>query len=1117
MKCFVKALRAAVLFACCLTTSIISAQTNTWIGSETGNWDDPTNWSLGVVPPGPEGAGQNVHIDANTQQDSTIQIGSGSIFGTGSLRIDENDALQIGNNASLSAGPIQNSGTIQIMGGDPTNTNRGLQTNSLLRNLPTGQIALQEAYLGVLTPSSLGQLWNQGTISGSGRIAIPTIWNDHLIEANAGQLIIEPDAFNFSQHANVTNTGTLRARNGGGLTLLGSGSFGVLQNQPLGLPGTIEAQGDSKVVIQNNAITGGRVITSTTGGVEEGEILLQGSASLVGVELDAQARIFGTLYDSTFTNRRTLSVDESLLLFAENTIAGGGIVELGRNSSNTSVVAGNFNSFNQPLPKLTNLDNTIRVASIDDNFTSAEIGRDLLVENHGVIEAQGNLAALQINTEGPNDLPSGNAAWKNRGTIRAIGGGSINLRGRLDHSLDNTGGVIEIDAQSSFNGGFDSKIIGGTLRGSEALGSAPMFNFAGEVVLEDLRLEGIVRWDNHLRLTGAIENTGSLSSQDEISLQGTEVTLTGGGQVSTRRFHRDTSQNSSSRLTNVDNTLQIEGDMTFGQVELANRGVIEASNPSTGNRLQLFSNSPNPSLTNSGTIRAIAGAFLELDDRLLVRNYEFDSQGNYIPGMIQAGADSEVSLQGVIGGVVQAAAGGRIRFQRWAPLNIPEEPVELHLLGHIEAESPSIFGTIRNDGQFQVTGTVHEIRSNEILPGTIRLLGNGAMVLDNGLLRLPTGAALINGPQHTITGDGRVEIDRQLFVNEGRFEAREGETVTLAFSGAEFLFQQQGELISSGSGLLTLTGHTQPAFHLANDGLIESRDQSTVEILVGNQFTNRGTMRVNEEAFLSFVGDLPRNDNALINAEGAELHIAGRLVANNAHVVNKQGGLLQGGGNLDFQGDLQSEMLAFTNHGTLAVGELVGQFDVLGNFQQSSTGTFKIDLGGTNFDDDYDTLSTFSAELGGLLDISLVDLGNGIFEPQLGDSFRILQTIGNGNIVTGRFDSYQLPQLEAGLVWNIAYLAEAVELNIVNQPQTDLDQDSDIDGKDFLSLQRTDPVLISQWQTEYGTKVIITTTVPLAAVPEPASLLLLLTTGCLFVFVRIPRQKATNENPRQSP
>ena len=61
--------------------------------------------------------------------------------------------------------------------------------------------------------------------------------------------------------------------------------------------------------------------------------------------------------------------------------------------------------------------------------------------------------------------------------------------------------------------------------------------------------------------------------------------------------------------------------------------------------------------------------------------------------------------------------------------------------------------------------------------------------------------------------------------------------------------------------------------------------------------------------------------------------------------------------------------------------------------------------------------------------------------------------------------------------------------NPVATSPVDLDGDGDVDGQDFLLIQRTDPSLIPQWQLEFGSGGDSLSAV--AAVPEPNSLTLL--------------------------
>lgn len=69
-----------------------------------------------------------------------------------------------------------------------------------------------------------------------------------------------------------------------------------------------------------------------------------------------------------------------------------------------------------------------------------------------------------------------------------------------------------------------------------------------------------------------------------------------------------------------------------------------------------------------------------------------------------------------------------------------------------------------------------------------------------------------------------------------------------------------------------------------------------------------------------------------------------------------------------------------------------------------------------------------------------------------------------------RFNEFEGNRFHAAgdLNWNILYGTNNVVLEIAAGSSTDTEPDGDVDGADFLALQRDNPALIPSWQTEYG-------------------------------------------------
>jgi hypothetical protein len=125
--------------------------------------------------------------------------------------------------------------------------------------------------------------------------------------------------------------------------------------------------------------------------------------------------------------------------------------------------------------------------------------------------------------------------------------------------------------------------------------------------------------------------------------------------------------------------------------------------------------------------------------------------------------------------------------------------------------------------------------------------------------------------------------------------------------------------------------------------------------------------------------------------------------------------------------------------------------------------------------------------------------------PVLGNTFNII----TGGSVTGDFDYYDVSGMPPGLAFHIAYLANAVQLQVVNKPifSADFDDDGDVDLTD-LKIWRNNFDLnqlgdangdnISNgadfllWQRQLGSKP--TAVAAAGAVPEPA-------TGLMAVLV----------------
>jgi cyclophilin family peptidyl-prolyl cis-trans isomerase len=131
------------------------------------------------------------------------------------------------------------------------------------------------------------------------------------------------------------------------------------------------------------------------------------------------------------------------------------------------------------------------------------------------------------------------------------------------------------------------------------------------------------------------------------------------------------------------------------------------------------------------------------------------------------------------------------------------------------------------------------------------------------------------------------------------------------------------------------------------------------------------------------------------------------------------------------------------NFGTLAPGLQLGSAQVQ-SFRQDSGASLEIQLRGTTADTQHDRLVvTDGALLGGDLDVSLISG----FVPAVNNTFTIL----TANLIVDTFDSIHLPQLNAGLVWNVTQTATAFTLTVATG---DYNRDGVVDAGDYVMWRK---------------------------------------------------------------
>ncbi|TWU30178.1 hypothetical protein [Bythopirellula polymerisocia] len=1069
------ALVSAFVAVTLLSSSSLAVEAE-WIGSPTGNWSDPANWSAGVVP---NTNTTDTLIDADSQQDSVVALDQNATIRN--LIVNAGDALNLDSSRVLTANSVTVVGELNLA------TTSQLRVSQTVLIEPTATLTLADvgAQISRLGSAPFVQIWNQGRFEGAGGFLANEFryaWiNDGSVAANVPGKDLQIKLLGTNSRGVHFNQGELLAENGGTLRVTGSGNpfFTPLENNN----GVVEARGDSTVRIGTIRLVGGRVFTSSVGGTNEGLVSMS-STILENVTIEGNIELGSVTFSDRVTNNTHVhSGGGGYFVEGYATISGNGSLDL--NGGAFNIPGTNFGGIFVGTPGFVNdVNHTIRGPG---KINLPGISTRLAFDNRGLLEtAEGT---LQINLLTTNSSAVTGSSI-NSGQMRAHSGGTIEILGaNLKDTLMNSSGSLLGQVEA----GVDSTVELGnmTLRGGILRSVAPTMGGLGQpgkvitsgtlsATLEDVRLEGKIGdtpTNSNWYLASAIENTGILTGRITITkptiLKGAgEIKLDPSGWIGGLQ----TSSGFYDPLINEDNLINGEGSL--GNLAFVNRGIVQAD---VANRTLEISENAAPSsfppqpVYNSGEMKAVNGGKLSLGAEIV--NYEGSNLGT-----IHAGDGSEVTIAQVNGGILSTAGSGRIVL---TPDSFTTQFLNsVHNQGLIQISTPFLVrGWVVNDGTIvQSVGTAY------FGEPFLELTGNGVWQTGSTSPSIQIGQSpasfattvFTNSASHTIQGGGRINVGPgSRFINRGILIANGNSTLTLSISQGAVM-QQLGSLIVENA--------------------------QTIEVQVNDdRFVNQGIMDV------AGTFRLKRMDLDAIefrNTAGAELHLNSIFEVSqqwsnsgSINIWNQAGALIEGHGNMNLYRPNTTQVTLFRNSGTLRPRgdeNQTGKLTIAGNFQQDSTGVLEIELGGALDSNDFSALQVTNGQavLGGSLDIALV---NG-FDPMVGDSFELFTNVG-GNVL-GSFDILHVPALP-GRWWSLDYLTDKVLLNVnaitadfnldgyvdgrdLSEWQTayqagtsaaDADADGDSDGRDFLA-----------WQQQFGSGIPPTNAL---AVPEPGSGLLL--------------------------
>ena len=721
--------------------------------------------------------------------------------------------------------------------------------------------------------------------------------------------------------------------------------------------------GATAPAVANTDVSLATLTVNVDGVVEVGtsrnfEITMLNNAGTVTTGNNSDFGISGTVDNSGSIDIVSTGNQTDLELNSNVTLTGGGAVTLrGSNAGITDVT-----SFSNAT------------LTIDDQTIQGEgnIGRGvttLVNQATGLIDANVDGGTLLIDADG--------GGLTNSGTLRASGGGTLELRDAGAGDFANTGGTIEALDDSEVLLTNNARIVGGILD-TDGTGQFRV-GVSQNAFLENLTLSGSLVADNNsdTGISGTINNTGSIEivstgNQTDLELNSTNVTLTGGGIVTLSGSNAGINDDlaATQTLTIGDQTIQGVGNIGRNASSFVNEaeGLIDAN--VDGGTLIIDAGS----FTNSGTLRASNGGILELRD---AGSADFDNAD----GTIEALNDSEVLLTNnarILGGVLSTTGTGQFR------VGVSQNAFleNLTLNGSLVADNNSdihVAGTINNTGAIEIvsTGSSTDLETSSAAVtlnggGTVTLSGNNAGIADGTSF----GSDTITIADQTIQGVGNVGRNSINFVNQadGLIDANVEDGTLVVDAGNSFT--NTGTLSASGGGILELrdTDFANTA------GIIEALNGSEVLLtnnadIVGGTLSTDGTgqfrVAVSQNAFLEDLtlnGSLVADNNSDTGISGTINNTGSIQIVSTGNQTDLEvaagGATLTGGGTVTLSGGNAGINDVINGTQTLTIGDqtiqgvgnigrnttnIINNGTILAN---NATAQLTVDVAGADFDND---------------------------------------------------------------------------------------------------------------------------------------------------------------------
>lgn len=350
------------------------------------------------------------------------------------------------------------------------------------------------------------------------------------------------------------------------------------------------------------------------------------------------------------------------------------------------------------------------------------------------------------------------------------------------------------------------------------------------------------------------------------------------------------------------------------------------------------------------------------------------------------------------------------------------------------------FGTMQFDGPTTLSGGNFNTFANNYTDGTVAFNGpttwNGSVAI-NGSAR-QQGNATVSGLGATINAN---RFDMDGLSGNTTWNINSGLTVNAEMTGTTSSNRFEGTMNIQGGALPRLNLNLADPnaswvmageMNLSGTGpSYSTRVTGSRMVVEGDVNVTGGLVRINSDTIFSdsgFAGPAEVN----IGPNNAALRMHGTTVVETDVIFNGQGTLVNAqSGNMLLESGLTLAAIDLENSGLLEIDRRAGLASVNG-FENTSTGTWSVDIGGHTAGTEHDLLIVDNEPtwLDGFLDVDLISLslGGEVFIPELGDTFTILSSFGgvNGAFLNDPTTILGMQQFH----WDVIYNPHDVQLQL---------------------------------------------------------------------------------------